>query len=98
MENLTPSDYTVIVKNIPKGIKTDYKKELEHIFKFNSVEDVEINVSKIILVYDIDYFLELERKLGKAVIRKQKFLEENGFRTDDPAYEYFLSIFFFLFN
>jgi len=37
--HVTPQDYTIMVKNIPKKLKTDYKKELEHIFTNNVVPE-----------------------------------------------------------
>ena len=70
MEHLTPSDFTIIVKNIPLGLNADYHKELLHIFTYNAVDNEEIKVSKIVLVYDIDYLIELEESLSKAVKRK----------------------------
>ncbi len=70
MANVTPADYTIIVKNIPRELKIDYEKELEHIFTHNAVQDKIINVTKIVLVYDIDYLIELEDRLDKAIKRK----------------------------
>lgn len=70
MDNLTPSDFTIIVKNIPLGLNTDYHKELQHIFTYNAVDNEEIKVAKIVLVYNIDYLIELEENLSKAVKRK----------------------------
>lgn len=29
---VTPADYTVVVKNIPKGLKIDYEKEIKKRF------------------------------------------------------------------
>jgi len=68
--HLTPQDYTIIVKNIPKKLKTDYKKELEHIFTNNVVPDEKMEISKITLVYNMDYLIELEVKLDEALKRK----------------------------
>lgn len=45
-----------------------------------------MKIAKIVLVYDIEYLIELEENLHKAVARKQLFLKKNGFRTNDPAY------------
>lgn len=59
----TPTDYTILVKNIPKGLDTDYELELYHLFRYNAVPGQELKISKIVLVYDIDYLLELEDKL-----------------------------------
>ena len=70
MANITPADYTIIVKNIPRELKIDYEKELEHIFTHNAVHNATITVAKIVLVYDIDYLLELEDKLDLAIARK----------------------------
>lgn len=36
----SPADYTVIVKNIPKNLETNYKRDLTHIFTYNAVPDV----------------------------------------------------------
>jgi hypothetical protein len=70
MDHLTPSDFTIIVKNIPLGLEVNYHRELLHIFTYNAVEKQETKVSKIVLVYDIDYLIELEANLSKAVKRK----------------------------
>lgn len=66
-DNLTPSDYTIIVKNIPLKLNIDYAKELHHIFTNNAAEGKKLNIAKIVLVYDIDYLIELEANLSKAV-------------------------------
>lgn len=39
-EQQTPSDYTILVKNIPKGLDTTYEKELLHVFRYNAVPGV----------------------------------------------------------
>lgn len=53
----TPADFTIIVKNIPKDLKVDYKKELKNIFERPDPKNPnikEIEVSKVTLVYDIE--------------------------------------------
>jgi hypothetical protein len=49
-----------MVKNIPKGLEADYKKELDFVFRHTAVPGRELQVRKIVLVYDIDYLIELE--------------------------------------
>jgi len=45
-----------------------------------------MEIVKIILVYNMDYLIELEVKLDEALKRKQQFLEEYSFKENDPAY------------
>jgi hypothetical protein len=69
MKHLTPADYTVLIKNLPRGLDADYKKEIEDIMKFKATSK-ELNIKKVVLVYDIEYIEELEIKLDKSVKRK----------------------------
>lgn len=68
----TPSDFTIIVKNIPKGLNCDYEKELRDIFTHKAVRDdkgrpVVMNVKKINLVYNIDHVIHLEERIKEVV-------------------------------
>lgn len=65
---------------MPRNLDTDYEQELHHIFRYNAAPGQELNISKIVLVYDIDYLIELEEKIQMAIKRKQEFLEKYGFR------------------
>ena len=54
---------------------TDYERELRHIFTYNAVvgdngQEMTLDVTKINLIYDIDYIIELEEKLDKGVEKK----------------------------
>ena len=70
----TPSDFSICIKNIPKGLKVDYKKELTKLVsrctKDSREQKKDLNIQKITLVYDID---ELEhQEHGIAHIIKEK--------------------------
>ncbi|KRX04111.1 hypothetical protein PPERSA_08326 [Pseudocohnilembus persalinus] len=92
----TPSDFTIIVKNIPKGLDCDYEKELKHIFTHNVVRnekgaEVQMTVKKVNLVYQIDHIIELEEQLKSVVKKKQEHLKNNyskfqeAFNQKDPV-------------
>lgn len=38
MKNVTPADFTIIVKNIPRGLDTDYKKEIKDLFRYKATD------------------------------------------------------------
>jgi hypothetical protein len=84
---ITPSDYTICVKNIPKGLQVDYKHELTSIFQNYAVLDseIEIVVSKVVLVYDIEEVIELEKELDKLIDEKKKALLENKYNNQLPS-------------
>jgi hypothetical protein len=66
---LTPADYTVCVKNIPKDLNVDYRAELKYIFENYAVSDPSkpIEVKKVVLVYDIEEIIELEKSLDNII-------------------------------
>jgi hypothetical protein len=54
---------------LKKSLNVDYKKELMRIFNEMSVpeSDVPIEVTKIVLVHDIEEIIELEKELDKVI-------------------------------
>jgi len=77
----TPADYSVMVKNIPRNLNVDYKKELYEIFSnFKIPEKIilekpspnlkKICVEKIVLIYDIEKLEEIEKKIDDLVKEK----------------------------
>ncbi|CAD8147563.1 unnamed protein product [Paramecium octaurelia] len=80
-EQLTPADYTICVKNIPTGLSVDYKAELTNLFQKYAVLDStkEIIVRKVVLVYDIEEIIELEKKLDTLIERKKEAISEHNF-------------------
>ena len=73
---LTPSDYTITVKNIPTGLKLDYKANLKNIFENYAIQDSSfpIVVEKVVLVYNITDIIEMEEELKDLVEKKKKQL------------------------
>ena len=71
---LTPADYTVCVKNIPRGLDVKYRDEITSIFENYAVQDSQhpIIVKKVVLVYDIDEIIEKEEQLDKLVEKKKE--------------------------
>ena len=49
----------------------DYKAELTNIFSHYSVTGRELEITKIVLVYDIDEIIELEEELKNVIIVKK---------------------------
>jgi hypothetical protein len=77
---LTPADYTICVKNIPIGLDIDYKVTLTNIFSHYAVPGRELEITKIVLVYDIDEIIELEEELkDEVIVKKQAILRENKY-------------------
>lgn len=79
---ITPSDFTIIVKNIPTGLTVDYKHELTLLFQNYAVLDseAEVVVSKVVLVYNIEQLIGLEKELDELMEEKKRALKENRFR------------------
>ena len=80
---LTPSDYTIIVKNIPIGIENfDYIEEIKKIIENSAVKDDSIKVMKINLVYDISEIIKIDKKIEFNLTKKKDILKKNGFDYD----------------
>ncbi|CAD8169509.1 unnamed protein product [Paramecium pentaurelia] len=79
---LTPSDYTICVKNIPK-LNEDYREVLKNIFQNYAADGRELFVTKIVLVYNLDEVIELEEALKEMIREKQEYLFENGMNFTD---------------
>lgn len=86
-ENITPADYTICVKNIPKGLDVDYKWELTNIFQNYAVLDSELElvIRKVVLVYDIEEIVELEEELDKLVDKKKERIKEANYSFSDRS-------------
>lgn len=56
-----------MVKNVPRGLDVNYKSELQKIFTFYACpeSDQKIEVTKVVLVYDIESLIEKEEELKK---------------------------------
>ncbi|CAD8055184.1 unnamed protein product [Paramecium primaurelia] len=80
-EQLTPADYTICVKNIPTGLSVDYKYELKNLFENYSILDStkQIIVRKVVLVYDIEEIIELEKKLDQLLQSKKDAIKQSNF-------------------
>ncbi|CAK64341.1 unnamed protein product (macronuclear) [Paramecium tetraurelia] len=85
-ELLTPADYTVCVKNIPLGLGLNYKWELKHMFETCAVisDTNPIVVKKVVLVYDIEEIIEMEKKLDELVERKKDIIKEYNYNFNHP--------------
>ena len=80
--NKTPADYTVIVKNIPRSINTDYKKKIRELFE---EQQENIIVSKVVLVYDMHEIEEHEKEVEHKINQKKQQLLANNFNHNDPS-------------
>jgi len=67
---ITPSDYAIMVKNVPKGLDVNYQYELTKIFNGEAVPDTHIVVTNVDLVYDATELFEEEEKMGELVKEK----------------------------
>lgn len=65
-ENVTPADYSVFVANIPKDLPNT-KKEIQKIFEEESVQGKKVQVTKVVLVYDIKEILLLEEEIDEKI-------------------------------
>eukprot|EP00828_Plagiopyla_frontata_P033633 TRINITY_DN43666_c0_g1_i1.p3 TRINITY_DN43666_c0_g1~~TRINITY_DN43666_c0_g1_i1.p3 ORF type:complete len:113 (-),score=24.28 TRINITY_DN43666_c0_g1_i1:10-348(-) len=76
----TPSDYTIIIKNIPKvkNIKQELRKLLEVPVVTNNgntkdnKDDVQLHISKINLCYNLDKLLFFDNQIENLVNDKKK--------------------------
>lgn len=68
-----------MVTNVPKGLQIDYKHELTRLFQNYAVLDseIEIVVAKVVLVYNIDELIEMEKELDGLMEEKKKAIREN---------------------
>lgn len=83
----TPQDYSIIVKNVPKGLSINYEKELISLFTHSSVPGHTIQVRKINIVYDIEEIEEIEHKIKGVIEKKKEILANNGFDVHDQAFK-----------
>lgn len=90
-ELITPADYTLCVKNIPKDLDVDYKKELKYIMENHAVLNSEekIQVRKVVLVYNIDEFIELEEKLNELVEKKKEAIIRSNYNYESGSVKKF---------
>ena len=80
---LTPSDYTIIVKNIPVGLKNfNYTEEIRALFETSAVPGENIHIQKINLIYDISDILKIDKEMDSAIASKKEALKKNGFRIN----------------
>ncbi|CAD8205212.1 unnamed protein product [Paramecium pentaurelia] len=81
---LTPSDYTIIVTNIPKTLNVNYRWELTNLFQNYAVSDnnFQITVTKVVLVYDITEILAEEAKIQKTLQKKKIALQTSNMKYD----------------
>ena len=74
---VTPSDYTIYVKNIPKNLDINYIEELGNFFSNKVMKDEVIRVSNINLGYNIDDLVALKKKIDMKIKEKVQFLIKN---------------------
>lgn len=71
-----------MVKNIPK-LKSDYKDVLKNMFENYAADGRELQVTKIVLVYDLDEVIELEETMKDLIREKQEYLASNELNFSD---------------
>ncbi|CAD8136214.1 unnamed protein product [Paramecium pentaurelia] len=86
-ELLTPADYTVCVKNIPIGLGLDYQWELKHMFETCAVTGEQIIVKKVVLVYDIEEIIDIEKELDLLIDKKKELIKEHNYNYHHPSVE-----------
>ena len=81
INQLTPSDYTVIVKNIPIDLKNfNYADEITKIIeKSGNSYGEKFKVMKVNLIYDVSNLINLDNEINFLILKKQKFLRKNNF-------------------
>lgn len=77
--SVTPSDYTLIVKNIPTGLDINYKETLKTLFE-NEEKHKGVLVKKILLVYDIKEVEEKELKIKEIIKEKKLIIQKNNYQ------------------
>ncbi|CAD8048026.1 unnamed protein product [Paramecium sonneborni] len=78
-ELLTPADYTVCVKNIPTELGVDYQQELKNLFEKEAVVGESIVVKKVVLVYDIEDVIVIEKELDQLIEKKKELIVEHNY-------------------
>ncbi|CAD8188436.1 unnamed protein product [Paramecium octaurelia] len=81
---LTPSDYTIMVTNIPKTLNVNYRWELTNLFQNYAVSDnnFQITVTKVVLVYNITEILTEEAKIQTTLQKKKISLQTSNMNYD----------------
>lgn len=80
----SPSDYTIMVRNIPNNQNSEYKTTLTDFFS-NRIDPVKkYNVTKVSLLWEIDEAEEIEEEIKKKIALKKKLLEKNEFDQSAP--------------
>lgn len=74
---VSPSDYSIIVTNIPMGLELDYNATLVNLLENYAVPGECIKVCKIQLVSNMQELFEIERALEEAVVRCAIHREEH---------------------
>ncbi|EGR31304.1 hypothetical protein IMG5_113410 [Ichthyophthirius multifiliis] len=75
-QNLTPSDFTIMVSNIPPQLENP-EQALTNLFNNNETFKHKVEVAKIVLVYDIKEIQNLEQQIQVKIKEKQKILNYN---------------------
>ena len=84
-KQISPADYTIIVRNIPTNLDVDYVTDLTDFFQ-NLIDPIKkFNVMKINLLWEIEEINEIEEKVNEAIKKKKQILKSNGFNHEDRA-------------
>lgn len=77
-ETNSPSDYSILVKNIPTFRGVDYQKEIKNFFETKISLEKTFNVTKVCLLYDMEEVEEIENEIKNKVKSKQQCMR-NGY-------------------
>ena len=81
---ITPADYTVIVKNIPRGLNINYEKEVKQKFEQSEVDGKKLEVEKVVLVFETKSIEVIEKKIEDVINEKKKIIIENNYNFTHP--------------
>lgn len=68
------ADYSIMVKNIPTNINSDYVKALTEFFSNNIDPVKKYNVTKVNLLWELDEIEEFKEKIDKMIVKKKNLL------------------------
>ena len=78
MQEITPSDYTVFVNNIPQDFNYEkgIENELKNFFETEFSTDYNLQVSNINLIYEIEDVITLRAERAQMIIKKKSELKK----------------------
>jgi hypothetical protein len=66
--SISPADYTVMIKNIPRNLNVNYYDEMRNILQNYTVPGEQLLVTKIVLVYDVEEIFHNEHTIKQRIV------------------------------